>query len=339
MRCGWLNERVLFPVPALKHPVHRFAHTEVDLRTRVLVMAVVNRTPDSFYDAGATFAFDAAVDAARAAAADGADWLDVGGVPFAPGEELDPAEEAERVAPLIAALRAGDGDVHGGEEAARAILSADTFQPAVAAAALEAGADVVNDTSGLYYPDLGRVAAEHGAHLVVTHSLAHLTGPRTVVPRPQYSDVVAEVCEQLLRTVDRAVSLGVAPEKIIVDPGHDLNKTTVHTLEVTRRLEEIADLGFPVLAAVSNKDFVGESLHRPKSQRLAGSLAAAVACVAGGARILRMHQVRPSVDAARMVECIAGWRDPVLAVHNTGDLNRDPDLSAVAADEDWEPRA
>jgi len=334
-----LNVRVPFCVPALQHPVHRFAHVEVDFRTRVLVMAVVNRTPDSFYDAGATFAFDAAVDAARAAAADGAEWLDVGGVPFAPGEELDPAEEAERVAPLIAALRVGDGSVRGGAEAARAIVSADTFQPAVAAAALEAGADVVNDTSGLYYPDLGRITAEHGAHLVVTHSLAHRTGPRTVVPRPQYDDVVAEVRDHLLRTVDRAVSLGVAPERIIVDPGHDLNKTTVHSLELTRRLDEIADLGFPVLAAVSNKDFVGESLDRPKSQRLAGSLAAAVACVAGGARILRMHQVRPSVDAARMVECLAGWREPALALHNTGEVNAEPDRSAVTADEDWEGRA
>lgn len=334
-----MNVRVPFCVPALQHPVHRFAHTEVDFRTRVLVMAVVNRTPDSFYDAGATFAFDAAVDAARAAAADGAEWLDVGGVPFAPGEELDPAEEAERVAPLIAALRAGGDTARGGAEAARAILSADTFQPIVAAAALEAGADVVNDTSGLYYPDLGRITAEHGAHLVVTHSLAHRTGPRTVVPRPHYDDVVAEVREHLLRTVDRAVSLGVAPERIIVDPGHDLNKTTVHSLEITRRLGEIADLGFPVLAAVSNKDFVGESLDRPKSHRLAGSLAAAVACVAGGARILRMHQVRPSVDAARMAECIAGWRKPALALHNTGEVNADPDCSAVAADQDWEGRS
>lgn len=334
-----MNVRVPFPVPRLQHPVHRFARTEVDFRTRVLVMAVVNRTPDSFFDAGATFAFDAAVDAARAAAADGAHWLDVGGVPFAPGAELDPAEEAARVAPLIAALRAGDEGVRGGAEAARAILSADTFQPAVAAAALEAGADVVNDTSGLYYPDLGRVTAEHGAHLVVTHSLAHLTGPRTVVRRPRYGDVVAEVRQQLLRTVDRAVGLGVAPEKIIVDPGHDLNKTTVHTLEITRRLDEIAALGFPVLAAVSNKDFVGESLDRPKSHRLAGSLAAAVACVAGGARILRMHQVRPAVDAARMVECIAGWREPLLAEHNTGDVNAEPDRGAVTVDADWEDRA
>ena len=138
-----MNVRVPFPVPALQHPVHRFARTEVDFRTRVLVMAVVNRTPDSFYDAGATFTFDAAVDAARAAAADGAQWLDVGGVPFAPGAELDPAEEAERVAPLIAALRAGDEGVRGGAEAARAILSADTFQPAVAAAALEAARELV----------------------------------------------------------------------------------------------------------------------------------------------------------------------------------------------------
>lgn len=312
--------------PPLRHPVHRFAHTEVDLRRRILTMAVVNRTPDSFYDDGAAFAFDAALAQVHRAADAGAEWVDIGGVPFAPGDELDPAEETRRVAPLIAAVRAGEG-AGASEASRRLILSADTFQPSVAEAAIAAGADVVNDTSGLHDPDLGRVVAASDAHLVVTHSLAHRHGPRTVVPRPTYADVVGEVREFLLRTVDRAVSLGVPEERIVVDPGHDLNKTTVHSLELTRRLDEIADLGLPVLAAVSNKDFVGESLGRHRHERLAGSLAAAAYCALAGARILRMHDADASVSTARMLECVLGWRTPVFAVHNTGDVNPAPDRS------------
>ena len=210
------------------------------------------------------------------------------------------------------------------------ILSADTFEPAVAEAAIAAGADVVNDTSGLVHADLGRVVAASQAHLVVTHSLAHVHGPRAVAPQPRYDDVVAEVREYLLRTVERAVALGVPEERIIVDPGHDLNKNTLHTLEITRRLDEIAALGLPVLAAVSNKDFIGESLDQHRHERLAGSLAAAVACVHGGARILRMHDAAASVSAARLLECVFGWREPARLVHNMGEANPAPDRTSLA---------
>lgn len=313
---------------ALRHPVRRFARREVDFRRRILTMAVVNRTPDSFYDDGAAFALEAAVDQARAAAEAGAEWVDVGGVPFAPGPALDPGEEARRVVPLIAALR-GEAAEHS-EAVAGLILSADTFEPAVAEAAIAAGADVVNDTSGLVHADLGRVVAASQAHLVLTHSLAHVHGPRAVVPRPRYGDVVAEVREHLLRTVERAVSLGVPEDRIIVDPGHDLNKNTLHTLEITRRLDEIAALGLPVLAAVSNKDFIGESLDQHRHERLAGSLAAAVACVHGGARILRMHDAAASVSAARLLECVFGWREPARLVHNMGEANPAPDRTSLA---------
>lgn len=199
----------------------------------------------------------------------------------------------------------------------------------MAEAALAAGADVVNDTTGLFHADLGRVVAAAGAHLVVTHSLAHVRGPRAVVPRPTYGDVVTEVRDHLRRTVDRAVALGVPEERIIVDPGHDLNKNTRHTLEITRRLDEIAALGLPVLAAVSNKDFIGESLDRHRHERLPGSLAAAAACVYGGARILRMHDADASVSAARMLECVFGWRQPARLVHNMGQENPPPDRSTL----------
>lgn len=301
-------------LPQLIHPVHHFAHRTLDFSREVAVMAIVNRTPDSFYDAGTTFALDAAVAAALRAVEAGAQWLDIGGVPFAPGPELDWREEAERVVPVIRAIR----------QQSSAIISADTFQPQVAAAAIEAGADVINDTTGISHPDLGRVVADAGVHLVITHSLAR---PRTAYPRPAYADVTAEVAHFLRRKVGLARELGIDGAKIIVDPGHDLNKNTLHTLEVTRSLDQIAALGYPVLAAVSNKDFIGETLDLPKSERLPGSLAAATICLMNGARILRMHNIAESVAAARLFEATAGWREPAYLRHNMGEANEPAPVS------------
>jgi dihydropteroate synthase len=295
-------------LPELKHPVHHFAHRTIDFSRRIALMAIVNRTPDSFYDGGATFALDAAVRACLKAVDDGADWLDIGGVPFAPGPALSWEEEAERIVPVIEAVRSRS-DV---------VISADTFLPRVAEAAIEAGADVVNDTTGLSHPELGRIVAERGAHLVITHSLAR---PRTVFPRPIYGDVVTEVRDYLADKVDVALALGVDPAKLIIDPGHDLNKNTLHTLEITRRYEEIAALGYPGLAAVSNKDFIGEALDLPKTERLAGSLAAATLCVMNGARIVRMHNVPEASSAVRLIEAAMGWREPAYLRHNMGEAN------------------
>ncbi|GAA3288139.1 dihydropteroate synthase [Arthrobacter citreus] len=294
--------------PPLLHPVHRIGQRTMDFGRQVALMAVINRTPDSFYDAGRTFALDAAVAAAVKAADDGADWVDIGGVPFAPGPALDAAEEAARVVPVIQAVR-DHSDV---------IISADTFLPAVAEAAILAGATVINDTTGLSNPDLARVAADAGVHLVITHSLA---APRTVYPRPQYADVVAEVAEFLRGRAEYAQELGVPADKIIIDPGHDLNKNTLHSLELTRRLAEIAALGYPVLAAVSNKDFIGETLDAPKTARVEGSLAAGVVSIMNGARILRMHNVTAALSAIRMTEAILGWRAPAHLRHNMGAVN------------------
>jgi dihydropteroate synthase len=267
------------------------------------VMAIVNRTPDSFFDRGATFALDRAVQAAVDAAEAGADWVDIGGVPFAPGPELSAFAELDRVLPVVEAL-ASRSDV---------VISVDTFRPEVAERVISAGAHVVNDTTGLHDPRLADVVADSEATLVVTHSLA---APRQPHPRPHYDDVVAEVVEFLAGRVDVARAHGVPDDRLVVDPGHDLNKTTRHSLELTRRLSEVAALGHPTLAAVSNKDFVGESLGRDKPDRLAGSLAAATMSVLQGARIVRMHDVRASVDAVRMVEAILGWRKPVVEHHN-----------------------
>ena len=272
-----------------------------DFARRVAVMAIVNRTPDSFHDRGRTFALEHATAAVRAAAEAGADWIDIGGVPFAPGPFVSAEQELERVMPVVEAARG------------LAVVSVDTFRPEVARTVVAAGAGVVNDTSGLRDPAMADAVAGTAAMLVVTHSLA---APRTPYPSPRYDDVTAEVGAFLRQRVDLALSRGVRPEQIIIDPGHDLNKTTVHSLELTRRLDEIAALGYPMLAAVSNKDFIGETLDVPQAGRLAGTLAAVVFCVLRGARIVRVHDVRAAVEAVRMTEAMLGWRAPLTARHN-----------------------
>jgi dihydropteroate synthase len=172
---------------------------------------------------------------------------------------------------------------------------------------------VINDTSGLSDPQLADLAAAHGATLVITHSLAL---PHQRHRRPQYSDVVTEIKAFLAERVQLAVDHGLPESRIVIDPGHDLNKNTLHTLELTRRLTEIADLGLPLLAAVSNKDFVGEATGSAKSDRLAPSIAVATICALNGARILRMHDAAGSVAAARMIEALLGFRQPAHLHHN-----------------------
>ena len=270
-----------------------------DFGRQVAVMAILNRTPDSFYDQGATFGFEAALAAGERALAEGADWLDVGGVKAGPGPEVTEAEELDRVVPLVQALR-GRTD---------AVISVDTFRAGVARRALAAGADVVNDPSGLRDPLVAEVAAEAGAGLVVMH-----TGgpPRTRPHRPAYADVVAEVGAFLAARVALARQRGVPAERLIVDPGHDFHKNTFHSLELTRRLGELAGLGYPLLVAFSNKDFIGETLDLPLDQRLEGSLAAAAYAVAAGASVLRVHDVQPTVRVVRMTEAILGRRPPAV---------------------------
>ncbi|WP_026530332.1 dihydropteroate synthase [Haematomicrobium sanguinis] len=297
-----------FTAPTLRHPVRHFGDRTFDFSTRVALMAIVNRTPDSFYDSGATFALEAAVSASLQAERHGADWIDIGGVPFRPGPEIPAAEEIQRVIPVVREVA----------ERSAAIISVDTFQPAVASAALHAGAHVINDTTGLAYPDLARAVAEHDAHLVITHSLAT---PRTQYPRPSYGDVVAEIREFLLRKVDEAVALGVPEDRIIIDPGHDLNKNTLHSLEITRRFAEFTDAGFPVLAAVSNKDFIGETLNATKEHRLEGSLAVMTMCATAGARLVRMHNIAAARAALTMTEAVLGLREPAYLKHNMGERN------------------
>ncbi|MEO8263012.1 MAG: dihydropteroate synthase [Pseudolysinimonas sp.] len=282
----------------------RIGRREFDFDRQVAVMAVINRTPDSFYDRGSTFALDAAVAAALTAVDAGADWVDIGGVPFGRGPAVTVDEEIERVVPVVAAITA----------ASDVVVSVDTYSAAVARAAIEAGAAVINDTSGLRDPEMVGVVAASDATLVITHSVGP---PRTEKPAARYDDVVTEVIAFLQERVARAEAAGVPRERLIVDPGHDLDKNTLHSLELTRRFDELGLLGLPLLAAVSNKDFIGESIDAEQGARLEGSLAAMVVCILKGARIVRMHDVRPSVDAVRMTEAILGFRDPVRLDHNT----------------------
>ena len=275
-----------------------------DLSARTIVMAIVNRTPDSFFDEGATFALEAAIAAGVRAVDDGADWVDVGGVPFAPGEPLPPKVELERVLPVVRALH---------EERPSAVLSVDTFHASVAEACLAAGAGIVNDTTGLTDPRLAAVVAAHGAQVVLTHSLA---APRRPYPAPRYDDVVKQVHARLRELVAGALAAGVGEHQLIIDPGPDLNKNTVHTLALLRDFAVFRTDGHPVLAAFSRKDVIGEALGLPKEERLAGSLAAASAAIVAGANVLRVHDVAATRQAADFLDCVAGRREPIEARHN-----------------------
>ena len=266
----------------------------------VAVMAIVNRTPDSFYDRGETFALEAAVDRALHHLAAGADIIDVGGVKAGPGDDVPVEMELDRILPFVEEFR----------KVSDAPLSVDTFRAEVAARALDAGADLVNDVSGMIEPEIADAVAAHpNAALVVMHAGGP---PRTRPFRPTYlPDVTTVVVRRCRELAEEAQRRGVAADRIVVDPGHDFGKNTLHSLELTRRLPELCALGYPVLVALSNKDFLGETLGGlPVDQRLEASVAAAVASVLLGARIVRVHNVEATARAIRTVEAILGWRQP-----------------------------
>ncbi|WP_189224464.1 dihydropteroate synthase [Saccharothrix coeruleofusca] len=277
----------------------RFGEREVP-QDRALVMAIVNRTRDSFYDRGATFDDDAALAAVDRAVAEGADIVDIGGVKAgAKGEVVDAAEEARRVVPFVAAVR----ERHPG-----LVISVDTWRHEVGRAVCRAGADLINDTWAGADPELAVVAAEFGVGIVCSH-----TGglpPRTDPHRVRYTDVVAEVVEELVRRAEHVVSLGVPREGVLIDPTHDFGKNTWHGLELLRRLDELVATGWPVLMALSNKDFVGETLGVGVDDRVDGTLAATAVAAWTGAKVFRAHQVRRTRHVLDMVAGIAGTRPP-----------------------------
>ncbi|HEU0102614.1 MAG TPA: dihydropteroate synthase, partial [Mycobacteriales bacterium] len=230
--------------------------------------------------------------------------VDIGGVPFSPEvAAVGEAEELDRVLPVVTEV-AASCDV---------VISVDTFRPEVARQCVAAGASVVNDTSGLRDPAIAEVVADSGATLVITHST---TGPGVRGPAPVYGDVVDDVRAFLESRVELAGRLGVPEDRLVIDPGHDLNKNTLHSLELTRRLDEVAEIGLPLIAAVSNKDFVGEATGLRKAERGAASIAAAAVCVLQGARILRMHDVPAARSAADMLAVILGLQEPAYLRHN-----------------------
>lgn len=272
---------------------------------RLLVMAVINRTPDSFYDKGRHYSLSDALRAVDVAVADGADIVDIGRVKAAPGPEVPVNQEIERVVPLITEVRR----LH-----PKVVISIDTWRSEVAAVSAEAGVDLINDAWGGYDPDLARVAARYGCSLVCTHA-------GTLVPRVEarglnYSDVVLDVKSLLSGLADRAVRLCVPKESIVVDSGHDFAKDT-RPLGVTRRIDEIVEVGWPVLVSVSNKDFIGESLGLPVAERLEGTLAVILLCAWMRARVFRVHNVKEARRAIDMVSVVMGKKQPLIAKHAT----------------------
>lgn len=266
-----------------------------------LVMAIVNRTPDSFYDKGATWATEAAHDRVRQVVDEGADIVDIGGIKAAPGAEIDAQEEKSRVVDFVARVRQEFPDL---------VISVDTWRAEVARAVCEVGADLINDAWGGYDPRLPEVAAEFDAALVCTHTGG--ATPRTRPYRVEYDDVVGDVLDSIVGQAERAVALGVDRERVLIDPAHDFGKNTLHSLEVTRRLDELTATGWPVLVSLSNKDFVGEALDRPVGERLVGTLATTAISAWLGAHVYRVHQVPETREVLDMVGAITGARRPAV---------------------------
>ncbi|WP_433323817.1 dihydropteroate synthase [Spirillospora sp. CA-294931] len=260
---------------------------------RFVIMAVVNRTPDSFFDRGATYAFDAALAAVDRAVEGGADIVDIGGVKAGPGDEVDVAEELRRVVDLVAAVR---------ERHPRVVISVDTWRAEVGEAVAAAGADLLNDTWGGPDPRLAEVAAAHGIGLVCAH--AGRLEPRTRPHRIGYDDVVADVVGHVTAEAERAAALGVRRDAILIDPAHDFGKNTRHSLEITRRLGELTATGWPVLVAVSNKDFIGETLGQPVEKRGVGTMAVLGVSAWQGARVFRVHDAAAARRALTAVAAL-----------------------------------
>ncbi|MFC4333643.1 dihydropteroate synthase [Salininema proteolyticum] len=263
------------------------------------VMAIVNRTPDSFYDAGATFAYDAALAAVEKAVREGADILDVGGVKAGEGPEVPVAEEIDRVVPFIDEVSRRHPEL---------VISVDTYRAEVAREAVAAGADLINDTWAGWDQEVTAVARDTGAGLVISH-----TGglePRTVAKKAVYEDVVKEVHDDLVSQAENAVAQGVRRDGILIDPTHDFGKTTYHSLDLTRHLDVLTESEWPVLVALSRKDFVGETLNLPTDERLNGTLAATAVSAWKGARVFRAHDVRATREVLDMVAAIKGDKEP-----------------------------
>jgi len=270
-------------------------------------MAIVNRTPDSFYDRGAAFTDEAAKAAAHRVIEEGADVIDVGGVKAGPGDAVDADEEIARVVPFVEWLR----DTYPDQ-----LISVDTWRSSVAKQACAAGADLINDTWAGHDPALPEVAAEFGVGLVCSHTGG--AQPRTRPFRVNYGiterGVVDAVIAETTASAERAVAAGVPRDAILIDPTHDFGKNTHHGLTLLRHVKELVNTGWPVLMALSNKDFVGETLGVGLTERLEGTLAATALAAAQGAAMFRVHEVAPTRRVLEMVASIQGGRPPTRTV-------------------------
>jgi dihydropteroate synthase len=269
------------------------------------VMAIVNATPDSFFDRGRTYGTQAALERVAQVLDEGAEIVDIGGVKAGPGQIVEADEEISRVLPIVEAAR---------ERYPSAVISVDTWRAEVADVVCRAGADVVNDAWGGVEPALAATAATHGVGLVCTHAGGQV--PRTRPHRVWYDDVVAETTNYVLGLAEDAVAEGVAPDRIAVDPGHDFGKNSRQSLLLTRRTDALVATGWPLLVSMSRKDFIGEVLDLMPDDRLEGTLAATALAAWMGARIFRAHDVTATQRVLRTVSAVAG--DVDLAVARRG---------------------
>jgi dihydropteroate synthase len=268
-------------------------------------MAIVNATPDSFYERGRSYGQAAAVDRVDQVLDEGADIVDIGGVKAGGGADVDAAEELRRVLPVVTAARERHPD---------AVLSVDTWRSEIAEEVCRAGADVLNDCWGGVDSDVAAVAGRYGAGLVCASAGDRL--PRTDPHRVWYDDVVTETVEQLTRLAGAAVDVGVRRDGIVIDPAHDFGKNSRHSLLLTRRTDVLVATGWPVLVALSRKDFIGEVLDVAPEERLEGTLAATAVSAFLGARVFRAHDVVATCRVLRTVAAIRG--DVDLAVGRRG---------------------
>jgi len=266
------------------------------------LMAIINRTPDSFYDEGRYLDDDAALAAVARALVDGADAVDIGGVKAGPGPEVSAAEELRRVVSFVAAIRAAYPDL---------VISVDTWRASVADAACVAGADLINDAWAGHDPELSSVAGAHGVGYLCAHTGGH--PPRTDPHRVRYDDVVAETVADLTRQADAALAAGVREDGLLIDAAQDFGKNTYHSLQVTGQVSALVETGWPVLLAVSNKKFIAETLGLDgrKSDRVIGTLATTAVAAWEGVRMVRAHDV---AQTRQVLDMVAGLRTGIPAL-------------------------
>ncbi|MCL6471300.1 MAG: dihydropteroate synthase [Firmicutes bacterium] len=273
-------------------PVLRAGRFTIDLSAKTHIMGVLNVTPDSFSDAGRFFERDIAIAHARQMVSDGADIIDIGGESTRPGAEpVSLEEELNRTIPVIEAL-AGKIDIP---------ISIDTYKPEVAKMALDAGASIINDISGLRNEGMIKVAVEHNVPVIIMHMKGT---PRDMQLNPSYEDVVAEICDWLDRQAEKAVESGLDRNKILIDPGIGFGKTMEHNLQIINRLAEFKSLGYPIVLGTSRKAFIGKILDLGPEERVEGTIASVVYGITQGANIVRVHDVINVARACKVADAI-----------------------------------